>query len=247
MLKNKGTFLLALLLLPVTVFAMTDVDPYEARYAVTWHGMEVGESVHRLAPLEDGRWRLVSETEPYLGFLPYEYSESAIFEMDGKRVIPLTYEYDAQEGLKNKKGVLVFDYAQAIVKNSNADRPWQTPIQPNMFDKLTQTIAMRQDLIDGKDNLTYNVVENQKLRTYAFTMVGEETLETAIGSITVLKLEHEYKRRKRKTIFWVSPEHDFLLVKMSQYRKGKLVAGGEILKYSLIDPFTAEGQLLSDG
>tara|TARA_Y100000768_G_scaffold268341_1_gene205083 strand:+ start:1617 stop:2354 length:738 start_codon:yes stop_codon:yes gene_type:complete len=208
-----------------------EITPYEARYSVVWRGMDVGESVHRFEALEDNKWRLASETEPHLGFLPYDYYESSTFTIKGAQVVPLEYEYNKQEGLKKKKGLLTFDYENKKVFNHDKDHPWETELLPSMFDELTQTLAMRQDLIEGKDNFTYHIVKDHKYRTYKFTVAGEEVLETELGKIKTLKLEHKHPRRNRQTMFWVSPEYDYLLIKMSQYRKGKLVGGGEIVGY----------------
>lgn len=221
-------------LLPALANAALTVEPYQARYAVSWHGMEVGESVHRFEQLDDGTWRLASETEPYLAFLPYNYYESAVFSVNDSRIKPLTYEFDKREGLRKEKGVLTFDYNKQTVHNNSKDSPWETAITAGMFDKLTHTIAMRQDLIEGKEDFSYEIVEDHEQKNYEFQMVGEESLDTKLGKIDTLKLAYENPRRTRKTIFWVSPQHDFLLIKMKQCRKGKVIASGEIIEYETL-------------
>ena len=230
----KGILLLAVGMIGTTANANMEAvltKPYEARYSVSWHGVSVGESVHRLEKVSETEYKIASETEPYLGFLPYDYYEAANFTFQDGEVHPLTYEFDAQEGLKKKKGILTFDWDNKKVHNNKNKKFWETELFDGMFDKLTQAIALRHDLMVGKSDLVYNVVEEGKYRTWRIVILGENTIETEIGEINAIKLEHRSTRRKRRTVFWVSKDHNYLLVKMEQYRKGKLVAGGEIISY----------------
>ena len=64
--------------------------------------------------------------------------------------------------------------------------------------------------------MNYTVVDGKQVKNYQFKVVGTETLETPIGQLTTVKVARVRENNARETIFWLSPEHDFLLVQLRQ-------------------------------
>ena len=192
------------------------LQPYEAEYSLSWHGVSVGTSKQSLRSLGKHQFQLESKSYPYIRLLPYGYHEQSTFRFANQRLVPLQYDYDHHEGSKVKKGVLLLKTYPAGTQ-----------------DKITHLLALRADLLAGKQELTYPIAEEDgSVTQYAFQILGEEDLETRLGTLKTMKVEH--RARKRATTLWLAPELNYLPVKLQQTRKGVEAAGGEILKYEKI-------------
>ncbi len=207
------------------------IPEYEAHYTVSWLGLYAGESVHRLRKQIDGQYHFEARTEPRLRFLPYHYVESSDFTWHSGKILPQNYFYNIQEGSRHKKGNVLFDWKNNKIINHHLDVPWETALPHGIQDKLTQTLCLRQALLSGDHTLNYMVAEDDKLKNYAFTVLGEEKLQTKLGTLDTVKVMH-ISRKGHRTTTWFAKKLDYLPVKMIQLRKGKQVASGEILSFT---------------
>lgn len=205
---------------------------FEAHYSVNWLGLYSGESVHKLQRSLNGNYHFETRTEPRLRFLPFHYVESSDFIWEDGKILPQNYYYNIQEGKRHKKGNVLFDWKSNKIVNAHIKSTWEAAIPDNndIHDKLTQTLSLRQALIAGKSDLSYTVAEEDKLKNYAFTILGEERLETNIGFLETVKVEN-ISRKGHRTIMWFAKKLDYLPVKMIQMRRGKQVASGEIISF----------------
>lgn len=236
-----GTFFgLALWMLSPGVQAGINTKPtdhlplaeYEAEYYVSWHGIRGGESKHRLVRRADGAYHVSSTTEPYLKFLPFKYVEKADFQWENGKVIPRNYYYNLKEGRRHKKGNVAFDWRHGKVFNKISKEPWEENTIKDMQDKLSHTVQLRLDLLnDHQPSYTYTVAEDDEVKPYTFKLLNLETLETNIGTLQALKIEHTSKKG-RKTHMWLSVDHDYLPVQVHHFRDGKKVGSGAIKSYT---------------
>lgn len=204
---------------------------YEARYSVNWLGIYTGESVHRLSRVKNGQFHFEAKTEPNLRILPYHSVESTDFAWDGNEILPQNYYYNIHEGTRHKKGNVAFNWQSYKVHNPSTPEKWETTIAQGTQDKLTQTLCLRQALLKGDTSLNFMVAEHDKLKSYRFIILGEERLNTKIGTLDTIKVEH-ISRKGHRTTMWFAKKFDYLPVKMAQSRRGKQVAGGEILSFT---------------
>ena len=90
------------------------------------------------------------------------------------------------------------------------------------YDKLLFQLQMKQDIsisfAEGRPwpDMNYTIIDGKQVKNYHFKVVGTETLETPIGQLTTVKVARVRENNARETIFWLSPEHDFLLVQLRQ-------------------------------
>lgn len=208
---------------------------YSARYEISWHGIPTGESIHRLYQQKDGQYHFESQTQPKIRALPFYHFESSHFKWVDGKILPQKYTYHFREGKRRKSGKVTFNYATNKILNLALSEPWETDIPENVQDKITQGLSLRQALKAGNKNLTFTVAEEDKLKDYTFVILGEERLKTKLGLMDVIKVEHT-SRKGAKTTFWLAKKLDYVPVKMTQLRKGKLVAGGQILSFTLAHP-----------
>lgn len=205
---------------------------YEARYTINWHGLYAGASTHKLHKRENGQYHFETRTEPHLHFLPFHYVESSDFSWIDGKILPDNYYYNIQEGKRHKEGSVLFDrQTQKIKQNRVSHQTLEAELIDGLQDKLTQTFSLRQALKNGDRSFTYPVAENDKIKEYTFKIVGEEKIQTKLGRLKVIKVEH-LSRKGHRTVTWLAPQYDYLPVKMTQYRNGKQVAGGEILSFT---------------
>lgn len=207
------------------------LNEYEAHYTVNWLGLYAGESVHKLHRQKNGQYHFEARTEPNLQFLPYHYVESSDFAWQAGSILPQNYYYNIQEGTRHKKGHVLFDYKSNKIRSPQTKEHWETTLTQGIQDKLTQTLSLRQALLNGDTALNFVVAEQDKLKNYHFVILGEERLNTKIGILDTVKLEH-VSRKGHRTTMWFAKKLDFLPVKMAQTRHGKQVAGGEILSFT---------------
>lgn|GEM_PF-1706909 len=236
----QSVMIMLMLSVPLLTQASYSIDPvkthfpikeYEAEYEISWHGIQAGKSVHSLRLREDGLYHIETQSHPYLSFIPYSYIESSDFAWEDNEVVPRNYYYHIKEGTRLKKGNVFFDWERRRLTNHASNEPWEMDIQPAIQDKLTHTIQLRLDLQNGRSHLAYLVAEDDEVKTYAFTLLGREDINTQIGYLDTLKVEH-LSRKGRRTLMWLARDYDFLPVKVYHFRNNKRVGTGEIHAYS---------------
>ncbi|HKY69500.1 MAG TPA: DUF3108 domain-containing protein [Gammaproteobacteria bacterium] len=201
---------------------------YEAHYQISWHGIKSGRSHHKLYRRQDGSYHVEVKSTPYLTIVPIRHFESSEFIFQKGKIKPLNYQYNIREARRHKQGNVKFDWQNKTLTNSLAKDPWIAPLPFNIQDKLTHTLMLRLDLKKGLSNLTYPVAENDKFKTYTFTVLGFENIQTKIGTLETLKLEHVSQRGYRTTL-WLAKKLDYLPILVNQARQGTIIGRAEII------------------
>ena len=204
---------------------------YEAHYKVYVKGIHLGHSVHRLTRHRDGHYHYESLTQPRFEFIPYYFHETADFNWIKEKIVPKRFFYEYQEGKKHRRGFIRFD-AEAKLISHPIGHAWEIDMMSKALDKLSYTLALRHDLIQGEKILNYQVVDEKGLQSYQFNILGNETLNTALGQLDTLKVQ--YAHPKYKTTFWLAKNLNFLLIKIQQERQGHIVAKATITEYQLL-------------
>ena len=212
----------------------TELKPYQATYLVYWQGLKVGSSTHDLKKIDAHHYTASAVTKPFLKILPFKSSENSQFSVSQNQVHPQRYEYDTQEKNKHKSGLLIFDWQKKRIqsKKSNSS-PEHLPLPNNAQDKITIFFQIRNDLRANKKEFNYTVIEADKIKTYHFKITGQESLKTSLGELETLRLEHLSDNQERLTKVWVAKDLDYLMVKLQQFKKGKLTAESRIEDFAL--------------
>lgn len=240
---TKSTFLLfafatacftKLLLHPELLFASEQKMPraalmqYRATYILNWKSLKVGVSTHIVRKI--GRQRYLAEviSRPYVSALPFSSTERSEFIRKNNTLQPVYYEYATEEKGRRKGGQLSFDWQHKKIKVIEGSAPPDLNLPDNAQDKITENLQLRLQLQEKKskegDTFSYTVVERNRIKTYTFTVLGYEKLETPLGSFDTVKLEHISDNKERKTLLWLAKDQCYLLVKLQHFRKQKLFA-----------------------
>src|SRR5690625_8003441 len=88
-------------------------------------------------------------------------------------------------------------------------------------DPLSYQVQLQRDLIDGRENLSYQIANNGGLREYSFEVVDEEVLETPLRKVNTVKVMRSRKNHDRVTYAWLAKDWDNLLRRLQQQEDGE--------------------------
>ena len=86
--------------------------------------------------------------------------------------------------------------------------------------------------IFGYSFTNVKVSDKGRERLYKFNKVSEENIETVLGNIPTLVIKREIEGSKRRTLTWYSVNHNYLPVKIEQYRLNKHMFTAVLKEYS---------------
>lgn len=201
--------------------ATPPIAPFRATYTNVWSELiaVTAQATQELKMNNDGHYTFNFVVNHGL----LKLNEVSDFTWPAAQIIPMEYHYNQTAmGIPRSKQVF-FDWKKNIASNPDAHKPWSVAIQPGTLDKLTYQLQLRADIKAGKPTLTYVIVDDGKVKTYKFRIVGDEKIKTPLGIIDTVKVERIRKPNDdRQTAFWLAKQWDYLLVKFKQTEKGKL-------------------------
>ncbi|MBZ2188306.1 DUF3108 domain-containing protein [Alcanivorax sp. JB21] len=110
-------------------------------------------------------------------------------------------------------------------------------IADDTMDELTMLLAARCLLQDEQENYALTSAYGTRLRTHHITVAGRETLSTPLGDLETIRIEKSRDADSvRRSIFWLAPELDYLLVRARHVETRALF--GELRLVDYEGPFT---------
>ncbi|MCG8394737.1 MAG: DUF3108 domain-containing protein [Pseudomonadales bacterium] len=109
-----------------------------------------------------------------------------------------------------------FQWDPPRVHNESEDDKESLDIPDDTLDELTILLRGRCVFASGDKSYTVNSVYGDKLRTHHFVVVKSEKVETPMGDLDTLLVEKKRdgdSKEKRRTLFWVAPALDYMVVK----------------------------------
>ncbi|KZX93585.1 hypothetical protein A3717_16045, partial [Alcanivorax sp. HI0013] len=109
-----------------------------------------------------------------------------------------------------------FQWDPPMVHNESEDDQESLEIPENTLDELT--ILLRGRCVFATGDKAYKVTSayGDKLRTHHFEIIDREEIDTPLGKIDTLLVEKKREgdsKEKRRTLFWVAPSLDYMVVK----------------------------------
>lgn len=217
-----------------------ELRPFSASYTADWKQLPVsGSAERRLTQLDDKRWKLEFQASMLVAGL----TEESTFNVESGRYVPLSYRYD-RSGMGNGKEVSHdFDWSAKKVTGSDRGNPVSLTLNRGLLDKSTYQLALQRDVADGKQSMSYQVLDGDEIDTYDFRVLGNENVRTRAGLIEAIKVERvrDPTQSSRKTVLWFAKDWSYLLVRLHQVEKD----GKEyqiMLKEGVVDGRTVEGK-----
>ena len=215
---RRALFLfLAALSLPVSLMA-AELQPFSASYTADWKQLPISGTAQRSLHLQDdGSWKLDFSASMLIAGL----NETSWLKIHNGEVQPQKYRY-ARNGMGTSKKIKQdFDWNTLVVTGSDRGTPIKLTLLQGVQDKSSYQLALQRDIADGKTSMSYQVIDGDELDTYDFRVLGEERVETRVGSVDAIKVERvrDPTQSKRKTILWFAKDWDYLLVRLQQVEK----------------------------
>ncbi|MBB2497283.1 DUF3108 domain-containing protein [Aquipseudomonas ullengensis] len=207
--------LLAVLTLPLQA---ADLQPFSASYTADWKQVPItGTASRSLKALDNGRWELGFEASMLVASL----NETSTLRVENGAFLPLTYRFQRSGLGKSKEVELDFDWTEKQILGTDRGDPVRLTLNRGLLDKSTYQLALQHDVADGKQSMSYQVVDGDELETYDFRVLGEERVRTQAGLIDAIKVERvrDPTQSSRKTVLWFAKDWDFLLVRLYQVEK----------------------------
>lgn len=218
--RRAVLFLLAAFSLPASLMA-ADLQPFSATYTADWKQLPFsGKAERSLKQQDDGTWKLDFSASMLVASL----NETSWLSLVNGDIRPHQYRY-ARKGMgKSKKIKQNFDWDTQQATGSDRGTPISLTLIQGVQDKSSYQLALQRDIAEGKTSMSYQVLDGDDLDTYDFRVLGEESVETVVGSVDAIKVERvrDPTQSKRVTILWFAKDWDFLLVRLQQVeRDGK--------------------------
>jgi len=148
-------------------------------------------------------------------------TQSSRWRYQDKRIQVMDYRSRRRGGDDDDNEHLLFDWKTLRVRNTGAGEHWEIPLPEDAIDRLIMQLAMLFDLRDGKTEFSYKTPRQGRIKTYEFSLVGEETLELESGSYRTLKVERT-NDSKDKSLVWSAPELNYFPVRFLKHKKSGL-------------------------
>ncbi|WP_235964943.1 DUF3108 domain-containing protein [Sediminihaliea albiluteola] len=221
-------------MLQAPAMATNDLRPYQAKYDTSALGMNLTLK-RELKTDGEGGYTLTNGGK----ILVVGFHEVSVFSIQDGQITPKSYVYQGT-GLINRRREVHFSPGADTVRSLYKGEWHELPNEPGTLDRMSQLEYMRLLLLnkpEHRDDLTIRVADGRRIKDYTLNFVGEETLETALGSVHTLHFERQHDDPERKSDFWVAPAWDYLLVKTVHIEDDKpvevVLTGGSIDGISL--------------
>jgi hypothetical protein len=195
--------------------------PYKATYKTSARGLSL--TLRRsLSMDQNGDCRLTSEGR----ILVAGISEVSVFAVEGDQVSPKSYVYQLSGPVSRRREVH-FNTDSDVIRSLYKKEWYELPKAPGTLDRMSQQEQLRLLLLNDptpRDDIRLRVADGRKVKDYELYFVGEEIIDTPMGSVVTLHFEREHDDPDdpgRRSAFWVAPAWDFLLVKTLHVEEGR--------------------------
>jgi len=196
------------------------LQPYTAVYEVSRNGDTLGHATITLKQIPGG-WDYESLTHGTNGLAALAAADidehSEINANDGALEMR-SYHYRLSTIVKSSERSLTVDPTGKRIVSRDKKHDTEYPMQPGVLDQQSVTVAIAQDLANGKHGtLTYRVAGRNEVSTQRYQVGKEQTLHVPAGpqrAITVTRLRDS--AGGRVTASWFGLDNGFVPVRIVQ-------------------------------
>jgi hypothetical protein len=193
---------------------------FTANYLVFRNGKDLGKATIQYADIGNGRWELTTHTvgTGIAAIAGVEINEHSMIRWNQGKPETMDYSFNQKAGWKNKqRSIFVNPKNQSILSKDKEDS-YTLKYQPGVLDRHAITVAIMQDLSQGKrGDLTYPVADRDELYTQLYRLTGTEKLDTAMGSLNSVKVQRIRETANGKaTTLWLALDKQFIPLRIEQ-------------------------------
>lgn len=190
-------------------------QPFTATYEIRSSKVPFTGRVERsLNQSPEGHWVASSKAKAFAS----KVQETSHFMItDGCQVKSTAFSYKRKVFGKTKDWSITMDWPEKQIHYKTKKQTQTLSLTTDtLADRLSEQFSVRCFVSMGAEAFTINTIRRDQLKTQSFKRMGQETLDTALGTLEAIKVEKEHDSDKRKTTLWFSPEHNYRLIKLIQ-------------------------------
>lgn len=201
------------------------LQPYKARYQVTFRGLAGGQIESSLAPgTLPGQWLYETRAFPSLlariAVSPAAH-ESSVMQVTPAGVRPLTFDFNDGSASSTKDVRFKFDWVAGRVRGEAEGVPFDLAVMPGTQDTASVQAAMIIELLAGRSPAGFPILTGRRLREYRYWPEGKATVMTPFGQFDTVVWANQRDGSTRVTKVWHAPALGYVPVQAIQYRKGQ--------------------------
>ncbi|HSE11597.1 MAG TPA: DUF3108 domain-containing protein [Rudaea sp.] len=198
------------------------VAPFQADYEVLRNGKELGRATLTLRSAGDGTWEFNNQTKGTKGMaslLGVDVVEKSTFRWHDGQPEGLHYSYLQEAAIKSRERSTEFDWRTHEAQSRDGKNVWTAPLQNSAIDRNLVTVALMARLKSGNRDLTFHVVDKDKVAEQRYAQGPKETLSLPAGRIDAVRIERQRTDKSRTTTSWFAPQRNWLPVQIEQVEK----------------------------
>ncbi len=213
--------LLSLLPIPAQSMEREFHADYRAYYgavrgAATRFSLERGEN-------DEWTWRSFTEPAGMVGmFRDDEIDERSRFRIREGELIPRDYRYrHTEDGELQRKREIRFDWDRNRAWYDDDGDTGELEVEDGTLDRFLTQLALMRDLSRDERRDEYTVVARDEVIRQEVVYAGEERMRVRAGRFDTLRVELHDADSERKLVVWLTPELDYLAVRLEQREPGE--------------------------
>jgi hypothetical protein len=201
--------------------ANSDIATYAATYAAEYKGRDAGLAEFSVSydALQDVyTFRSYLKVKGLLKIVaPNPAIEHSTFVVRDGKIQPLAFRYEdgTRKGGNNFQARFDWDTRNVIL---DGEQHVELEIAPGTLDRGSLQVALMHDMAGHGALGPYVIADDDSLKTYELTRVGEERMETPLGELDVLRYRQQRVGSSSITSIWVAPSLQYLPVRMERQR-----------------------------
>ena len=201
------------------------LEPYNARYQVSYRGLAGGYVESSLKPgSAPGIWLYATRAYPnFLGRMAISTAarEHGTMQIAHESVRPLEFDFNDGSAEDAKDVRLKFDWEAGRVTGIADGKPLEYEVEPGTQDTASVQAAMIVELLAGRTPTGFPIVAGGKLRQYRYWSEGTARIATPAGEYDTVIWASQRDGSSRISRVWHAPDLGYVPVQAIQYRKGK--------------------------
>lgn len=226
MTRRRRTLALTLLAAcSATTAAAQAPQPYVAEYSATYKGRNVGTSVFSLRASGPPNQMTYSSETRIKGLLrivsPNPIVDRSQFILNDRHVVPSTFMHeDGTRGGEDNHSI-AFDWAAGKANIDGEHGTAEVELTDGALDRGSLQVALMLDLSRGVTLGSYDVVDEDSLKTYEYEYQGTRTVTTGIGAIEAVTYTQRREGSSRSTTIDFAPTLGYVPIRIEQVRDGE--------------------------
>ena len=193
------------------------LESFEAKYKAFRFGNELGHASMQLQELGRDKYKLTYNSKVSLFFLSDKREEVSLFTFKDNQITPYKYSFKRTGTGSNKSLEAVFNQQNQSISLDKAEPlAWEGELDNQLY-----RLDLQLKLAKGESEFEYSLLNYRgQKRHYKLQVMGKEQLELPYGMLEGIKVKIVRENKKRETFAWFSPELNYQLVRLQQFKEG---------------------------